>query len=144
MKVYSSWTVQNRKTSEKTLKEAFDKAKMKQMMVFSLSVIFFNLLCRGSTFELDDAFALTCSEQRNVTILIGQFGVKFFRKWYGKFINVFLKPLVQKESCFIINIFDWKEDRVLQLRENTNLNHIVRNFHYDRTSFEDTVYYQRS
>ena len=78
--------------------------------------------CKGGIFG-EDFSLLSCLERRNVTIIFN---------WYHsnevieKLLGFYLKPLIQNEACYIINIYDWQEDRVFQLREDFNYNHIER------------------
>ena len=87
----------------------------------SVAVLFLiTLPCKGGLFGEDFSY-LSCSERRNVTIIF---------RWYTyyketeRLLEISLKPLIQNEACYIINIYDWQEERVIQLREDFNYNQI--------------------
>ena len=115
---------------------------MEKIKNIVLVLLFFTITSHGGMFEgQSDLSFLSCSEKRNVTILMN--GVQ--QEERDKFLNVYLKPLLRTPECFIINLFDWEEDRILQLRENTNLNHIQRNFRDDdRYYYKNNPLYERA
>ena len=74
--------------------------------------------------------SLSCTEKRNVTIIIDDLHHRGTIKEL-KLLNVYLKPMIRNEACFNINLYDYEEDRVIRLKENTSFNHLYSCFASD-------------
>ena len=39
-----------------------------------------------------------------------------------------MKPLIENEDCFTVDVFDYEEDRLVRWKSDTDFNHFQRNF----------------
>ena len=60
-----------------------------------------------------------CNGQNNITIVVKYIKISHFEKFF-----MMLKEVIEKEDCYLINIYLPDEDRVVRLTRNTNVNRI--------------------